>query len=69
MAKRKKPKLEIIEVVEKDEAASSERFFIEYFKFLGFKLFNQTKGGEGLGCYLTEDQKKEKILPKKQAIV
>ena len=62
LAKRKKPKLEIIEVVEKEEAASSESFFIEYFKFLGFKLFNQTKGGEGLGGYLTEDQKKEKII-------
>jgi predicted GIY-YIG superfamily endonuclease len=62
LRKKKKPKLEIIETVEKDDASSSEKFFIEYFKFLGFRLFNQTKGGEGLGCYLTEDQKKEKII-------
>lgn len=46
------PKFEILEVVDDQEWAEAEQFWITYLTFLGANLCNLSKGGEGtLGCY------------------
>lgn len=41
------PKIEVVEVVSEDQKDEAERFYIAYFRSLGFQLVNQQEGGEG----------------------
>ncbi len=48
LTKNARPELEVIERVAKNEDANeAERFWIEYYKFLGCDLTNATAGGDG----------------------
>ncbi len=41
------PKIEVVEEVSSADVDGVERFYIEYFKSLGFRLVNQQSGGDG----------------------
>lgn len=53
-----KPKIKLIDTVSEDNWEFWETYWIEQFKTWGFKLVNQTPGGEG---YKHSDETKEKI--------
>lgn len=54
-----RPQIEIVEEhVSNETLNEAERFYIVYFRFLGFRLTNQTEGGEGApGVVRTEEEK------------
>lgn len=41
------PKIDLIDIATKDNWEEEEKFYITYFKFLGFNLLNMTEGGDG----------------------
>jgi group I intron endonuclease len=41
-------KIEVLEIVYSDNWVDEERFYITYFRFLGFRLLNICDGGEGI---------------------
>lgn len=53
-----KPIIELVEECEESNWQEVESFYISYFRFLGFKLKNQTEGGEGLHGYIQTEQHK-----------
>jgi len=58
-AQKLKPELLIISEVEMENWKEEERFYIEYFKYLGIKLVNSKPGGNGLsvGNHMTFKKK------------
>lgn len=54
-----RPKLEILEDVSESEWEEAEIFWIQYLKFLGFRLTNATIGGRG--CHGISAEAREKI--------
>lgn len=57
-----KPTIELVDIVPEDDWRFEERFYISYFKFLGFNLTNLHEGGNGsrLGCKQSEETKQKK---------
>lgn len=57
-----KPIIEIVEELPSEEnAGDAEKFYIAYFRYLGFRLTNLTEGGEGKGGYTVSEKTKKKI--------
>ncbi len=56
-----KPIIEEIETTTWEESAEREIFWINYFKELGYKLCNLTKGGEGVVGYTLTNETKKKM--------
>lgn len=59
------PDIFLIEEVEISKWQESERFWINYFKFIGANLVNHTNGGEGGGGYKHTEEAKRKISESK----
>ncbi len=55
------PRFEIIEEAPKEQLEALEIFYISYFKFLGCRLTNLTKGGEGCIGRVCKEETKKKI--------
>lgn len=63
------PKIELIDDVDDSVWRDEERFYISYFRYLGFNLVNATEGGDGLSGYKrsqrTSDAQRAKMLGRK----
>jgi hypothetical protein len=40
------PKIELLDIVSKNEWANEEKFYISYFRYIGLRLINMTEGGD-----------------------
>ena len=65
-----KPKIELLDIVNKDNWENEEIFYISYFKYLGFNLTNHQKGGGkgnlGLNWKISEEKIKNRIYKLEQ---
>ncbi len=55
-----KPVANLLESVPASDWQEAERFWIEYLRFLGFRLTNLTRGGEGTNGYRASKETREK---------
>lgn len=66
LKKNLKPNIEILDIVDVNNWENEEKFYISYFKYLGFNLTNNSEGGDksNLGSHwkLSEEQKKNNKL-------
>lgn len=59
------PKIELVDVVDDNNWKDEERFYISYFKFLGFQLLNRTVGGDGHGMKMTEEAIRKMVVSRR----
>jgi hypothetical protein len=62
-----RPDVELLEI-EPDDVVEAEQFYIAYFRSLGCRLTNHTKGGDGMIGYRHSEETKRKISEAKRGI-
>lgn len=62
------PVIELIDIVSDDVWEEEEIFYISYFRFLGFVLFNVTEGGDGTKGFKWSEECRRKFIKQRTGV-